>query len=226
MNGMTIPRSLLALSMASALGCASASRKAGPTVAVYEADAALPQASRRLPEGCRLLAMSGPIDQMESERATEDPYRRQRRETAENGGNVLLVLSERTVTRPGLDCPTGDTSADCLRASKSWYRVSFEQYACDADAARSLAELKAEPHRGGITIPLWTTKPKEATSPALAPPELKAKVLEMIGAGVAPAVVLSYVKGERLSRKMTAEEIIDWTKSGIPDAVIDAAASR
>jgi hypothetical protein len=33
------------------------------------------------------------------------------------------------------------------------------------------------------------------------------------------------VNGQKLSRKMTAEEIIDWTKSGIPDKVIEAAAS-
>jgi hypothetical protein len=170
---------------------------------------------------------------MESERATDDPYARQRRETASRGGNVLLVLSQRTVTRPNLDCPSGDTSPACLGASKSWFRVSFEEYACTAEAAERLAALKPEPHQGGITIPLrasgareMTPGARETASPAIAPPELKAKVLEMIRAGVAPGVVLAYVKGQRLSRKMTAEEIIDWTKSGIPDAVIEAAASR
>jgi hypothetical protein len=48
----------------------------------------------------------------------------------------------------------------------------------------------------------------------------------MTRAGVAPDVLLAYVRGRRLSRKMTAEDIIDWTKAGIPDAVIEAAASR
>ncbi len=67
--------------------------------------------------------------------------------------------------------------------------------------------------------------PKAAASPALAPPELKAKVLDMMRAGVASEVLLAYVKGQRLARRMTAEEIIDWTKAGIPDAVIEATAS-
>jgi hypothetical protein len=220
---MPIPRFSLALLTASAIACASA-RKAGPAVAVYEAQAKQPAAQRAMPEGCRLVGTSGPIDQMESERATNDPYEKQRLETARMGGNVLLVLSERTVTRPNLDCPSGDTSPDCLSRSKSWYRVKFEQYACTPEAARELAEVPPEPHRGGITIPL--SAPKTAARPALSPRELKEKLLEMTRAGVAPDVLLAYVKGQRLSRKMTAEDIIEWTKAGIPDAVIEAAASR
>lgn len=223
MPSWTLSPLLLATLMVS---CASSARRPPVSVVVYEADAFRPVDTRRLPEGCRLLATSGPLDQMESERATDDPYRRQRRETAEKGGNVLLVLSQRTVTRPNIDCPSGDPSADCVRRSGSWYRVSFEQYACDADAVKALAELKPEPRRGGITIPLGTPGSKETATPALAPPELKAKILEMMRSGVAPGVMLAYAKGQRLSRKMTAEEIIDWTKSAIPDAVIEAAASR
>jgi hypothetical protein len=161
---------------------------------------------------------------MESERAMDDPYKRQRRETADKGGNVLLVLSERTLTRPNLDCPSGDTSPDCLSRSKNWYRLRFEQYACAPEAVRELAELPPQQHRGGITIPL--SSPKAPASPALSPRELKEKLLEMTRAGVGPDVLLAYVKGQRLSRKMTAEDIIEWTKAGIPDAVIEAAASR
>jgi hypothetical protein len=219
---MPIPRCSLALLTASALACASAP-KAGPSVSVYEADARQPAGQRAMPGGCRVVGTSGPVDQMESERATNDPYKKQRLETAQAGGNVLLVLSERTVTRPNLDCPSGDTSADCLSRSKSWYRVSFEEYSCTPEATRKLADLGPAPHSGGIVIPL--SAPKTPASPALAPGELKEKLLEMTRAGVAPDVLLAYVKGQRLSRKMTAEDIIDWTKAGIPDAVIEAAAA-
>lgn len=217
-------RLTLLLVTVAAGACASAARNAGPSVAVYEAEASAPPAGRRMPEACRLLGSSGPVDQMESERATDDPYKRQRRETADKGGNVLLVLSERTVTRPNLDCPSGDASPDCLRRGQNWYRVQFEQYACSSQAVQDLALLRPEPLRGGITIPL--SSPKTPASPVLAPRELKEKLLEMTRAGVAPDVLLAYVKGQRLSRKMTAEDIIDWTKAGIPDAVIEAAASR
>lgn len=221
---MPIARYPLVALAVMAAGCAS-SRTAGPAVAVYEADAKLAPAARRLPDGCRLLGTSGPLDQMESERAADDPYKKQRRETEERGGNVLLVLSERTVTRPNIDCPSGDTSPACLSVSKSWFRVSFEEYACDAQAQARLAESKPPEHQGGISIPLWTPKPKETPAPALSPADLKAKIVEMKSSGVSPDVLLAYVKGQRLTRKMTAEEIIDWTKSGIPDAVIEAAAS-
>jgi hypothetical protein len=221
---MRVERITLVLLVCSAVACASARSEKRPAVDVYEADMASPPAARRLPGGCRLLAASGTVDQMESERAMDDPYKRQRSETLQKGGNVLLVLSERTVTRPNLDCPSGDMSADCLRRGQSWYRVKFEEYACTPEAARELAELSPEPRRGGITIPL--SSPKTAASPALAPRQLKEKLLEMSRAGVAPDVLLAYVRGQRLSRKMTAEDIIDWTKAGIPDAVIEAAASR
>ena len=221
---MRLERITLVLLFGSTLACASAPREKRAAVAVYEADAAAPPDTRRLPESCRLLAASGPVDQMESERAMDDPYKRQRSQTLQNGGNVLLVLSERTVGRPNLDCPSGDTSPDCLRRGQSWYRVRFEEYACAPEAARELAERPVEPRSGGITIPL--SSPKPAASAAMAPNALKEKLLEMSRAGVAPEVQLAYVRGQRLTRKLTAEEIIAWTKAGIPDAVIAAAASR
>ena len=219
---MPIPKFSLALLTASAIACASA-RNAGPSVRVYEAQARQAPGERKMPEGCRLVGTSGPVDQMESERATDDPYKKQRLETAEKGGNALLVLSEATVTRPNLDCPSGDTSAGCLSRSQSWYRLSFEEYSCTPEATRKLADLGPGPHQGGITIPL--SAPKTPASPAVTPGELKEKLLEMTRAGVAPDVLLAYVKGQRLSRKMTSEDIIEWTKAGIPDAVIEAAAA-
>src|SRR5262245_59574274 len=131
-----------------ALSCASV-KKDSIGVAVYEASASAPEADRRLPEGCRLLGTSGPIDQMESERAADDPYKSQRRDAAAHGGNVLLVLSQRTVTRPNSDCPSGDVSADCLRRTQSWFRVSFEEYACRPEAVAELAKVPPPPPSGG-----------------------------------------------------------------------------
>ena len=221
---MRLERIALVLLFGSTLACASAPREKRASVDVYEADAASPPDSRRLPEACRLLGSSGPVEQMESERAMDDPYKRQRSQTLQKGGNVLLVLSERTVARPNLECPSGDTSADCVRQGQSWYRVRFEEYACAPEAARELAERPVEQRGGGITIPL--TSPKPAASAAVAPNALKEKLLEMSRAGVAPDVLLAYVRGQRLTRKLTAEDIIAWTKAGIPDAVIEAAASR
>jgi len=232
------------------VACASAApRSKGPAVAVYEADPRQPAAERAMPDGCRLIGTSGSIDQMESERAGGDPYRRQRRETADRGGNVLLALSETVVNRPTTDCPSNDTSPDCVKSGQSWYRVRFEEYACSPEAAGRLAALPSEPRRGGLTILFGTPKkagaassaagppapqaaapPKAAAAPqasaVLSPAELKTKVLAMMQERVAPDVILAFVRAQPITRRLTAEEIIDWTRAGIPDAVIESAASR
>jgi hypothetical protein len=231
----------ISLVVVALVGCASTARPSrGPAVAVYEADAKQPAGQRAMPEGCRVIGTSGPIDQMEGERASGDPYQQQRRETSERGGNVLLALSETVVNRPTTDCPSNDTSPDCLKSGQSWYRVRFEEYACSPEAVSQLAALPAEPRRGGITILFGSPKKApsaQALSPApsapapqagapLSPSELKTKVLAMMQEHVAPKVILAFVRGQTLTRKLTAEEIIDWTRSGIPDAVIQSAASR
>ncbi len=40
--------------------------------------------------------------------------------------------------------------------------------------------------------------------------------------GVGADVILSYVRANRLAAPLTAEEIIDWKKSGISDALTRA----
>jgi hypothetical protein len=231
-----VNRISISLLVVASVGCASTARPPkGPAVAVYEADARQPEGQRVMPEGCRLIGTSGSIDQMESERASGDPYRQQRRETAERGGNVLLALSETVVNRPTTDCPSNDTSPDCLKSGQSWYRVRFEEYVCSPEATSLLAALPAEPRRGGITILFGSPKkaPSAEAPPAapragapLPPAELKTKVLAMMQEHVAPEVILAFVRGQALTRRLTAEEIIDWTRAGVPDAVIQSAASR
>jgi hypothetical protein len=39
-------------------------------------------------------------------------------------------------------------------------------------------------------------------------------------------VIAGYVKSVRLSAPLTAEQIVEWKKAGIPDAVLGAAVSR
>jgi hypothetical protein len=141
------------------LGCAAA--KTGPvSVKVYEANASAPAESRRMPDGCRLIGATAPFDQMESERYADDPYRKQREEAAAKGGNVLLVLGSRLVTRPGLECPPSDRSANCLQDSQSWNRVFFESYACGPEALATLAAIPAPPQGGWLTIPLMKKRSK------------------------------------------------------------------
>src|SRR5262249_25764354 len=136
----------------------------GPTVKVYEADAAMPPEARRLPDRCRLLTTTAPVDQMESERLVTDPYRSQRKDTLARGGNVLLVLSDRFRALPKTDCAPSDTSPDCQSRSQNWYKVSFESYACDAASLEALSTL--QPTSTGVASWWPWGKEKPKTAPA------------------------------------------------------------
>lgn len=56
--------------------------------------------------------------------------------------------------------------------------------------------------------------------------DLKAKILEMMKAAVGAEVIAGYVRGVRLETPLTAEQIVEWKKAGIPDAVLSAAVSH
>lgn len=213
-------RVLLGLSVsAAALGCATALSKEGARVKVYQTDPTAQDAAKSLPETCRLLGTSGPIDQMESERAAADPYRNERNATAARGGNVLLVDSRPIILRPNTDCSPRDQSAPCLEASQSWYRVAFSSYACSEDAVRRLdAAAEAAPAAG----PIFSWK---VGSTKVAVSQLKARILAMMQEGIGTDVIVAYVGSQRTNarQKLTAEDVIDWKRSGIDERVIRAA---
>ncbi len=235
------------------VGCATATPE-GAKVEVYEANLKLPPDSRRLPDGCRLVLTSGPVDQMESERLVTDPYRTQRNDTAAKGGNVLLVLSDRYKTLNKTECPPSDTSFDCQSTAQNWYQVMFESYTCDAPSLEALAALQpattgvaswwpfgkekskaapaaasASPSAASAPAPAPAQSVQPAASAAavgIAPSELKAKVLVLMREGVGTDVIVAYVKSKPVSASLTAEEILDWKKSGIADSVIEAALAQ
>lgn len=237
-----------------AAACATTrSTPEGAKVRVYEANLKTPAAARRLPDGCRVVATSGPVNQMESERQLPDPYASQRNDTASRGGNVLLVLSDLYRSLPKTDCAPSDTSPDCQSRSQNWYLVSFESYACDEPSLQALASL--QPSSTGVaswwpwgrektktastaapastpsaSSPAPAAAPSAASAPAsvsgIAPSELKAKILVLMREGVGADVIVAYVKTKPVSAALSAEEILDWKKSGIADAVIEAALAQ
>jgi len=241
-----------------AVACSTTRSNAeGAKVKVYEANLKTPVAARKLPDGCRVVATSGPVNQMESERQLPDPYASQRNDTAARGGNVLLVLSDLYRSLPKTDCAPSDTSPDCQSRAQNWYLVSFESYACDEPSLQALASL--QPTSTGVASwwPWGREKPKAssaaappvsasgspaassaAASPApsatsapaavsgIAPSELKAKILVLMREGVGADVIVAYVRSKPVSAALTAEEILDWKKSGIADSVIEAALAQ
>ena len=214
----------------------------GNSVKVYQADVtSADQPAPPLPDGCKRLKEWGPIDQQQQAREISDPYLQERNTTAAAGGNVLYLRSFRFKNLAKIDCPVGNTSPGCMDSEQSWYKVTFESYACDAGA---LAELATAPPPTVGSIFKWELKKKTPAATAAPPPAapaasvapatpaprpaavaggisataLKAKVLELQHEGV----VVSYVRANRPSAALTADEIIDWKKSGIPDEVIRA----
>jgi len=208
-------------------------------VKVYQADVATADApAPPLPEGCRLLRTWGPIDQEQQAREISDPYLNERNQTAALGGNILYLRSYRLMNLMKTDCPVGDKSPGCMDQSQSWYKVTFQSYACAADA---LAELATAPQPPNTAVFRWELKkktptPEQASSAAPAAPptsptaaataggaaELKAKVLALQQEGVGTDVIVSFVRANRPAAPLTAEEIIDWKKAGISDEVIRA----
>ena len=231
----------LALALA---GCvtvtADGSKPDGSTVKVYQAELASKDTmAPPMPAGCRLVGQSGPVDQQQQEFEISNPYRKQREDTAARGGNVLYVPFYRFRNLMKLDCPVGDSSPGCMDREQSWYKVTFKSYACDEPALQALAEspLPVQPAVFRIEFKKRpAAEPAAAASAAAAPAPpspaaavsavsrvvLKERVLALMQEGVGTDVIVSYARANRPSPPLTADEIIDWKKSGISDAVIDA----
>ncbi len=232
------------LATALTAACASLTPEAR-NVKVYQADVDAADAfAPPLPGGCRLLSTWGPIDQEQQAREISDPYQHERNQTATLGGNVLYLRSYRFKNLMKTDCPVGDRSAGCMDQSQSWYKVTFNAYACDASALTTLAAAPNPPSPAVFRFELKKKTPPqvpEATAGAVAPAapipappsqtrsaeaaavaELKTKVLALQQEGVGTDVIVSFVRANRPASAMTAEEIIEWKKEGISDEVIRA----
>ena len=242
------------LPSALALGCATSLTTAGAGVKVYGWAGSPPAAPAQI-DGCRLLETTAPFTQEESERAANDPYRKERNDAGSKGGNVLVVFSQRGQQRPGTDCPPNDKSPGCLEISQTWYRTSFGYYACAADAtARLDAEASSATSQGPLftlTFPRKTATPPPApTAPAPAaavPPapapapapvsvsapaaagsaaDVEAKILAMMHEGVSVDVILAWLSTLRSRPALSADDVIAWKKAGIDERVILAVLGR
>ena len=226
---MTEPIGLALFSVA-ALACASLT-PGDPDVKVYQAEVRSESApAPPLPQGCKLVGSSGPIEEQEEARRIKDPYRSQRKATAASGGNVLLVKSYKFMTLKRTECGQSQAKDCATDSAQDWYRTSFGYYACDASAQAVLAELKPEPKTGlfvwtfnkksdAAPAPAVAVAPSAASAPAataLVPPgqpaaasgdaalALKAKVLALVQEGVGEDVISAYVRSHRPLPPLTA----------------------
>ena len=91
-----------------------------------------------LPAGCRLLASHPSVDLTERELALFE-FARERERSAASGGNVVLAREEITVPRRDDDCPAASPITDCPPSEGAWFRVTYDDYACSAEAADELS---------------------------------------------------------------------------------------
>src|SRR5262252_614431 len=121
-------------------GCSSALTKEGADVRAFGLNEDSKNASSAIPNSCRLIDRSGPVDQQESERTFYQPYAKERDAVAAKGGNVLVIRSKTIIHQPSQDCSPRDQSYECRQASQTWYRVSFDSYACSSDGLHNLEQ--------------------------------------------------------------------------------------
>jgi hypothetical protein len=115
----------------------------------------------------------------------------------------------------------GIASGDAHQWGRSFSAENYNEQISDA-LKKTFASLVSNP---GFQK-AWAGEPSVAEGATVSPAEVKAKVLEMVQAGVGEAVLISYVRGLRISPPLTADEIIAWKRAGITDRVIEAAVAR
>ena len=69
----------------------------------------------------------------------------------------------------------------------------------------------------------WSGEKSRTSEVRLDPAEAEAKILEMMRASVGDEVIESYLRNVKLSRSLTATEIVAWKKAGISEGIIRAA---
>jgi hypothetical protein len=96
-----------------------------------------------------------------------------------------------------------------------------------ADEVIAFAEKLKKEHPSGSLDQLWAAKMGGVLNPPIVTPDrLKANILGMMRSGIGSDVIVRYVRSVSLPAPLTAEQIIDWKGSGIPDSVLAAVVGR
>lgn len=112
----------------------------------------------------------------------------------------------------------GIANGDARQWGRSFSAENYNEQISDA-LKKTFASLVSNP---GFQK-AWAGDPSVTEGATVSPAEVKAKILEMVRAGVGEAVLISYVRGLRISPPLTSDEIIAWKAAGITDGVIEAA---
>ncbi len=116
----------------------------------------------------------------------------------------------------------GIATGDAHQWGRSFEEENYVEEISDA-LKRTYANLvNLQPFREA-----WAGRPVGIPAPAtVAPATLKAKILEMMKAGISNETIVGYVHGLQVSPGLGSEEILDWKRSGVSEEVIRATLER
>jgi hypothetical protein len=141
--------------------------------------------------------------------------------TEEQTYSTASAIRFRLEDQSGLVVWEGIASGEAHQWGRSFSAENYNEQISDA-LKKTFASLVSNP---GFQK-AWAGEARVAEAVTISPAEVRAKLLEMVQASIGEAVLVGYVRGLRISPQLTADEIIDWKKAGIPDAVIEAAVKR
>ena len=76
----------------------------------------------------------------------------------------------------------------------------------------------------------WTGRASRARQGAepqvMSAADVKTAILKMMAQGIEPDTIVQYVRGLKIEPRLSADEIVDWKASGIPEDVLRAALAR
>ena len=135
-----------------------------------------------------------------------------------------VVLESYACDEPAL-VALADSAAS--QSSSSWWVFGKKKSAPTVAPAAtpSAAAVPVSPAPPG-TAPAPSPAASPSSAAGLSTPELKAKIVALMQEGVGTDVIVAYVKSRRVAAPLSAEEIVDWKRSGIAEPVIEAAIAQ
>jgi hypothetical protein len=143
-------------------------------------------------------------------------------------GNTYVANARirfRLENRAGESLWEGVATGDARRWGRSFSADNYNEEISDA-----LKKAYADLLSNSSLQDAWAGRAK-ATAPvpertSMSPAAMKEKILSLMKEGLGKEVVAAYVREHTISPKLTAAEIVEWKKAGIPEPVISAALSQ
>lgn len=141
--------------------------------------------------------------------------------TEENTYSTAVNIRFRLQDQAGKVLWEGIVAGDAHQWGRSFSEENYNEQISDA-LKRTFANLVSNPGFEDA----WAGKASPAPGEGVTPADLRARILEMMKAGIGEDVIVSYVRAVRLTTALTTDQILEWKRVGIADPVIRAAVEQ